>query len=270
MMIDSIHQSSLGAALRCGEQFRRRYVMGHIIPPGIAAGRGTGVHAASKANLRQKIQTRVDLSLSDIKDATRDGYVHAFESGVYLAKEDRAAKDRLLNEGLEDALRCATVYRNEVAPKLQPIAVEEKFKIDVGLPLLLAGMMDYQDLPIVGDLKTTSKKWAEGQIKQEIQPIFYSFVHEHEKGIRPKFIYHILIARRGKKGPTSEELQEQEIIPTDNAYKSLFAKLRLFCEMIKKGVFMPANPSSWWCTPKWCGYYYTCPYVGNSLPKQWI
>ena len=240
------------------------------MPPSIAGGRGTGVHKANAANLSQKIKTGKDLSLSDIKDATRDGYLNAFSNGAYIPKEDLPAKDRLLNEGLEDALRCAKIYSEEVASNIHPIAVEEPFKIDIGLPLLLSGVMDYQEKPLVGDLKTTTMKWPEGRINQEIQPTFYSFVHEKEKGVRPEFVYHILIARRGKTGPTREELQEQRLIPTDQHYQALMAKLMLFVQMLQKGVFMPANPTSWWCNKKWCGYWYTCPYVGNKLPKTWI
>lgn len=270
-MITSIHQSSLNMALRCGEQLRRRYFKNEIIPPSIAACRGTGVHAANKINLRQKIQTKSDLNMADIKDAIRDGYVEAVsKNGVFLSKEEQPAKKRLVNEGLEDALRCGELYRKEVSPKLNPLAVEEKFTVDVGLPLLLAGIIDYQEEPILGDLKTTSKTWPEGRIHQEIQPVLYSYVHEHEKKIRPRFTYHILVARRGKNGPTSEALQEQSMIPTDANYHALFAKLRMFCKIVETGTFIPANPTSWWCTEKWCGYYLTCPYVGNALPKKWI
>ena len=258
-------------ALRCGEQLRRRYFLNEIIPPSIAACRGTGVHSANKINLRQKIQTKSDLSLSDIKDATRDGYIAATQkNGVFLTREDQSAKKRLLNEGLEDALRCAKVYRELVAPKLQPIAVEEKFTIDVGLSLLLAGIMDYQEVPRIGDLKTTTKTWPENRIHQEIQPVFYSFVHEHEKKIRPEFIYHILVARRGKTGPTSEALQEQTMTATDGDYRALVAKLRMFCKIVEMGIFVPANPTSWWCSEKWCGYYLTCPYQGKVPSKKRI
>ena len=267
----AIHQSSLGMAFRCGEQFRRRYLEKEIIPPGIAAGRGTGVHAASKVNLLQKLKSQKDMPLSDIQDATRDGYVKAFKNGVYLAKEDQPAKDKLLNEGLEDALRCSKVYLEAVAPQINPIAIEEPFHIEVpGIELPLEGTMDYQEKPKVGDLKTTSMKWPEGRINGEIQPVFYCFSHESTTNIRPEFIYHILIARRGKDGPTSEELQEQKLTPTDAHYHALFAKIRMFETMLNKGVFPPANPTAWWCDPKWCGYFYTCPYVGNNLPKQWI
>ena len=52
-MIDSIHQSTANTALRCGEQFRRLYIEDERIPPGIAAGRGTGVHKANEVNLKQ-------------------------------------------------------------------------------------------------------------------------------------------------------------------------------------------------------------------------
>ena len=269
-MIGSIHQSSLGMLLRCGEQFRRRYLEGEVIPPSVAAGRGTGVHAANKANLMQKIKTKIDLPLADLQDATRDGFVHSFKNGVFIPKEDLSSKNKLLNEGLEDALRCTKVYQEKVAPSINPIGVEERFDIDIGLPLTLAGIMDYQEKPIVGDLKTTKMKWPDGRIDTEIQPTFYSFVHEKEKGIKPTFVYHILIARRGKTGPTSEELQEQRLIPTEKHYNALMAKLMLFCQILQKGVFAPASPSMYFCSPRWCGYHATCPYVGNKLPGKWV
>jgi hypothetical protein len=49
---------------RCGEQYRRRYLENEIIPPGISARIGSGVHKAAEINFRAKIQTgedRVDL-----------------------------------------------------------------------------------------------------------------------------------------------------------------------------------------------------------------
>jgi hypothetical protein len=270
-MINEIHQSSLGMAFRCGEQFRRRYIENEIIPPSVAAGRGTGVHAGNKANLRQKIVSGEDLPESDILDATRDGFVHALRNGVYLPQDEISEKNRIINNGLNDAIRCAKLYKAEVAHTIKPKAVEEPFRVDVGLPLFLGGTMDYQETPRVGDLKTAGLKWQEGRIEKEIQPVFYSYVHEKQTGVRPEFVYHILIARRGKEGnPTSTKLQEQSITCTDNHYHALFAKFRMFIKMLETGTFLPANPSSWWCSPKWCGYFQTCPYVGNSLPKKWI
>lgn len=262
-----IHQSSLNMALRCGEQYRRRYVEGHVVPPSIAAARGTGVHTANEVNLQHKIAKGQDLPLSDILDATRDGYVRTFEKAgnqVYLPRDEWAERRRLMNEGLNDALRCAAVYQKDVAPGIHPVAIEQEFRLEVpGVELPIAGRMDYQELPVIGDLKTSNKSWPVGRIDEEIQPVFYAYAHERTMGFRPDFIYHILIARRGKNGPTSTELQTQTMKPTDQHFKALFAKLQLFCKMLKTGTFMPANPTSWWCSEKWCGYWATCPYVGN-------
>ena len=264
-MIDSIHQSSLNMALRCGEQFRRRHIEDEIIPPGIAAGRGTGVHKANEVNLKQKLKTKIDLPLPDLQDAARDGYVHAFRNGVFLCKEDQPSKNILINDGLNDTIRLTKLYRDEVAPEIQSVEVERPFMIDVGLPLPFAGRIDVEEVAKVDDLKTTAKSWADGQIDKEIQPIFYSYVHEKEIGVRPEFVYHILVALK-----TKVKRQVQSITPTDAHYQALFAKAKMFCKMLDTGTFLPANPTSWWCSEKWCGYYKSCMYVGNSLPKKQV
>ena len=270
-MIQSIHQSTLNMALRCGEQFRRRYMEGEIIPPGIPAGRGTGVHKANEVNLTHKVKTKEDMPLTDLQDVARDAYVHSFRNGVYLSKEEMSEKSSLLNRGLNDTIRCTKLYLDEVAPQIKPIAIEEEFSIDVGLGLPLKGRQDYQEEPRVGDLKTTTMKWPEGRIKQEIQVPFYSYAFEYTKGMRPEFRYDVLIARSGKDGkPTSTSYQPLTHTCSDADYSALFAKLRLFIEMLKAGIFPPTSPTNWVCSPKWCGYYSTCPYVGNSLPGKEI
>lgn len=270
-MIQSIRQSTLNMAFRCGEQFRRRYLENEIVPPGIAAGRGTGLHHANKVNLRQKITTGVDLPLSDIKDAARDGFVNAFRDGVYIPKHLIAEKDRLINMGLEDSLRCAEVYLDKVAPEIQPRAVEEPFHLDVGLALPIEGTLDIERASKVDDLKTAAKKWSEGQIQKEIQPVMYSYSHEMVTGIRPLFKYHIMIARRGQDGSaTSAGYDSQEMTCKDSDYSALFAKFHVFIDMLQKGVFPPANPTAWWCSLDFCGFFSTCAYRGNGKQSRWV
>ena len=142
-MIDSIHQSTLGMWLRCGEQFSRRYLEGEIIPPGVAARRGSAFHKAAEINHRQKIVTREDLPAEDLKDAARDEFVRLVkEEGVYLTKEERPAKARLLNEGLNQAVSACEVYRKDVAPKIVPKEVERRYQDDIGVGLPLVGTVD--------------------------------------------------------------------------------------------------------------------------------
>jgi len=270
-MIDSIHQSTLSTFLRCGEQGRRRYVEGEKIPPGIAANRGTGVHAANEINLRQKIVSRTDMVLSDLQDAARDGFVHACtENGVYLPPEDLPAKKRLLNAALNDTIRCTEQYRATVAPLLQPVAVEEPFLIDIGLGLPLGGRMDSQEDDSVQDLKSTAKAWNENKIRADIQDVFYTLAHEKTRGVRPRFDYHVLIARRNKEGqPTSTDHQRFSTWPGEREYEALIAKIKVLLHMLKTGTFPPADPSHWICSILWCGFFQTCRYTSGKKVKYY-
>jgi hypothetical protein len=265
-MINSIHQSSLGTFLRCGEQFRRRYIEGERIPPGVAAGRGTGVHKANEINLNQKVITGKDLKLVDLKDAARDGFIHAFRNGIFLAKEDVPLKDKILNDNLNDCLKLTELYKKKVAPLIQPIEVERSFLIDAGLDLPLVGRMDIERHAKVDDIKTSGRKWAEGRIKKEIQPVFYSYAHEKETGIRPQFNFHILKITKG--GEIGSQIQSMRA--TDENYLALFARLNMMIHAIKSGSFIPPDPSHWICSPRWCGYHSTCVYVGNGRQSKWV
>jgi hypothetical protein len=258
--------------IRCGESYRRRYNENEKIPPGIVLGRGASLHKSNKVNLKQKIQSGKDLPLDALKDAARDEYVRTFrEGGLYLPKEDRPHKTRLLNDGLNDSLRCVEQYAEKVAPLIVPVSVEERFTVDVGLELPLIGVMDMEANDRIDDLKTSDKKWPEGKIEKEIQFVFYSFVHEYVTKKRVPFWYHILIARRGKDGkPTTSDYDFQTMTATDQMYSGLIHKVQIFLKGLKAGIFLPAEPGSWLCNERFCGYHPTCRFVGNSEQKKWF
>lgn len=264
-MINAIHQSSLSMALRCGEQFRRRYMLGEIIPPSIAAARGTSLHYANEVNLRQKVKTKKDLPLSDLKDAARDKFIRTLEKGVFLPKNQQGEKTNLLNEGLNQSIQLTSLYRREVAPEINPIEVERSFLIDIGLDLPIAGRIDHEQTAKVDDLKTTTRSWSPARIYKEIQPVFYSIAHQYEFGERPLFRYHIMVAL--KRQP-KHQLQSRTC--TDNDYHALVSRIESFLKMLQAGIFLPAEIGAWVCDPKWCGYFTTCRYVGNEPAKVWI
>jgi len=33
---------------------------------------------------------------------------------------------------------------------------------------------------------------------------------------------------------------------------------------VKKGVFHPAPIGSWWCSPRFCGYWFSCPFINSE------
>lgn len=257
-MIKEIHQSTLGMALRCGEQFRRRYIEGEIIPPGVAAIRGTSVHKANEVNLNAKIKTGKDEPLDVLLDAAEDTFYKTSADGIYLSRAEIPEKKKILEKSLTEALQLTTTYHQTVAPEIIPKHVERKFVIDAGFSMPLAGIMDIEQDGKVDDIKTSGMKWPEGRIKQEIQPTFYSFAYEHEFGQRPDFRYHILIPYK-----SGAQRQVQDFTATDMDYNVLRARIGVLEGILKTGLFVPAHPGSWWCCEKWCGYWSTCKFVGN-------
>ena len=240
-----IHQSQLNMILRCGEQFRRRYVLGHIIPPSIAAARGTGVHYANELNIRHKIIYEYDMPADDLMDAARDKYVDVLSNGVYLPKEEHSAKKRLLGEGLDQTVRLTKLYREAVAPILKPAEPEAQFKVTVpGTDLTIAGTMDLQADNRVDDLKTSTRSWPKDRIFKEIQPVLYSLAHELLTGRKPEFHYHVLVALT-----SGEKHQALSLRADQRMYKALIEKLKIAYQSVKAGIFLPANPTSWWCSP---------------------
>jgi hypothetical protein len=84
-----ISPSQMDMFFRCGEQYRRRYVLGEIVPPGVALVKGSAVHKAAEVNYRQKVETHVDLALSDLTDAAATDVTHRVAAeGLMLTPEE--------------------------------------------------------------------------------------------------------------------------------------------------------------------------------------
>lgn len=255
-MITHISNSSLGMWLRCGEQFRRRYIEGEIIPPGISARTGTAVHKASDINFSQKIITKKDMPLSDLQDAARDNYVHTVkESGVFIPKDKLSEKKKLLNDGLNSSLEATKVYREDIAPKIQPLFSEHRLEADIGLGIPLLGIIDCYD-GCLNDLKVAKKKnqtWADN----ELQASFYSVLAEKNYLNGDTFKYHFVV-------PNKTMVYEEISTKRDKKdWEVLTIYIKAFLADLKIGNFKPADRGHWVCNPLWCGYYLTCKFVGN-------
>jgi hypothetical protein len=47
---------------------------------------------------------------------------------------------------------------------------------------------------------------------------------------------------------------------SDEDYRQLLMRVDAVTAAIEAGVFLPTTPDNWRCSPKFCGYYDTCPY----------
>ena len=267
-MITSFRQSSITTWENCAEQFRRRYIEGEIIPPGLAAHIGTGVHKAAEVNHQAKITTGQDEPLDVLQDAAREGYIKAVnDKGAYFAPEDRPSAKAQANAGIDEVVSLAGLYRAEIAPEIQPALVEKWAEIWVPeLDLPITGTIDVLDQGgTLIDLKTSSKAWPADRAHHNHQATIYHKLVEAETGQPPEEIRFEVLVKGSK--PRRQTLSTDR---TEADFQALVGRLAIIYRMIVAGLFPPAQAGSWICSPRYCGYYWTCPHVPahkKILPK---
>lgn len=254
--ITSVHQSMLGMFFKCPTQFKYRYSKNIKRAPGIVAIRGTTVHKVNEVNLKQKIVTKRDLPLSDLKDAARDRFIYGIKEGVRLKKSELSQKTKLFNNVLNDTLRLTSLYHKEVAPSIDPLAVEEYFSVDIGFEIPISGTIDIRQKNKINDLKAIGMKWAEDNIKRELQVVLYCLAYEKTYKTRPLFEYDLLRVLK-----TKTDYTIQTHTPTSKDYNKLARRIAIFLKMLKRGDYPPSAHGTWWCSEDWCGYYDMCKYV---------
>lgn len=255
-----VSPAQLDLSTKCGEAYRRRYLENEKIPPGIAALQGTGVHGGAEANFRQKLETHQDLPASQIVEAA----VASFEAeqargGVALSEEEAARGATIvLGEAKDMVARMASFHAEVQAPDYQPALLEERIRIV--LPEAthdIVGVLDLLDSQHrVADFKTAAKRKNQAEVDQSVALTSYSAFAKIATGKAATEVRLDVIVKNKKLA--------RQIITSDRSgpdYRVLANRTNALLAALKSGVFVPAYPGAWWCSPRWCGYWSTCPYV---------
>jgi len=256
-----LNQSKVKMYVRCGEQYRRRYVENESIPPGIALIRGSAVHRGSQHNFDQKVDSHLDLPNAEVEEVAIETMRAKIENEGLSLNEDEMAKgkDAVVNEG-QRAVRALTgLYCDNVAPRYQPILVEKDLELDLGNGTTLTGILDtVADDGTIVDLKTMSKAPSVGQYDADIQITNYWLLYMAEFNEEPKhFAIECLIDTKIPKNHTAIQTRQKGDV---EAFVNLTQSV---AHAIEAGVAIPAygQDAAWWCSKKWCGYWATCPFV---------
>jgi hypothetical protein len=243
---------------RCGEQYRRRYLEGDVIPPGIAARVGSGVHKAVEVNYRNKMQTGEDMPLDAVQDCAAEAYGKALQEGVFISPEEVPGARLAMADGKDRAVSLATVFRRELAPDVIPALVEERITIELpGVELPIVTILDcYTKDKRLRDLKTASRKWAEEKAHSSHQPTAYREAVKEVTGEYPDGLcFDVLV---DSKTPT---IQTIAITREQSDLDILTLKFQTMIASIRAGIFHPAQPDNWCCSMKFCGYWSSCKYI---------
>lgn len=279
-----IHISHLTTLWRCGEQYRRRYVKGEIIPPGIALIVGSATHKSIEKNLQEKMITGKLLPKSVISDMVVEDLRNRFEEGINPDDEmvKELGKKKVKNIAEKQAVACSLVHREKLAPKINPIAIEDSFEFQIeNSDWKLKGTSDIEEERngkiILRDTKTANRRQQEGSADTDMQLTMYSLKVYKQRGKLPDLITKDIIIKPSIKKVLNmksiKEVKENTVVQvletkrTLEDLKPLLKRISLAIKQIKMGIFPPALENTWYCNPRWCGYYRTCPYVIKKTKK---
>lgn len=251
-----IRTSEIDTFGKCGEMYRRRYVNKEIKPPGIAMVKGTAVHKGASTNFKQKITSKKDLSEKEICAATSDAFDFTInKEGVELTKEQKGeGKAVVLGEQKDKAIKLASLYTIGIAPRYQPVAVEERLYIDLG-GCTLHGQPDFETGSSVVDLKTSGRRWGQDKADKSLQFTSYSLLYHEAHDKLPLMNYEVMVENK------TPVVQTLCTFRDERDWACLKARLENLLNAIEQGNYQPAGTGEWVCDPRWCGYYSTCEYV---------
>lgn len=252
--------SQIGMFSRCGEQYRRRYIVGDRLPPGVAAIRGTAFHEGARTNFAQKVDSHEDLPADEIV-ASAVAMFDAQSRGELALTDDEEERgiNAVLGEALDDTVRLARAHAKLQAPEYQPVLVEERISIASGVSgIALDGVIDLaDDQQRVVDLKTKAKSPNADEADKSTQLTVYSAMHLARTG-KPASTLRLDVLVALKKDVKRVVLDTQRDA-TD--YTALGHRIAAMHAAITAGNFVPAAPDSWACSRNWCGFFTSCPFV---------
>jgi hypothetical protein len=258
-MIKNLSFTQISMFMKCGEQYRRRYVQGDRVPPGVSLIKGSAVDKSVDHNLNNKIETGQLLEPEDVATIAAETVETGFVAGVLLDDEEAKIGIRKV-KGLtiDSAVLLSKLHHAKFAPVISPLRVQADWELELqGYPFGLVGKIDVIETDgTVRDTKTTAKSPSEDTAEISDQLTMYAFAMEESFERDPGRLY-CLDYLVDLKVPKTVSLKARRTQAQINAF---LLKVEAVSSAIEKGVFIPTDSSNWWCSAKWCGYFKSCKY----------
>ena len=243
-----INFSSISTWLRCGRQYKFRYIESKKEPPKIALLEGSSHHAALEMNNLHKQKRGFDLKAAVLTDKFMEELRGRIKETENLNWQEES-EDGLFERG--------TIwhkeYINKFAPAIAPDIVEEKFEKQVklnGKDLVISGVVDLGYGKKVSDYKTTSAygfNTKKKSIDHDLQMSFYSWATGRKQVGNICFV--------------KKSVPEVGALQSSRDAKQILWALSVAGEVVKAieaGIFPMTDPTSWVCQELYCGYYNIC------------
>lgn len=255
-----VSQTRLQMFQRCGEQYRRRYVEGERMPPGVSLIVGSAVDRSVNANLQEKIDTGSLKPLAEVRDIARDETARGWLFGVALSDDEVTKGVKLVRgESIDKSVRLSGMHAEKVAPKLQPTHVQRGLAVELerlGEPVSLVTIIDVQEgRKSIRDTKTTGKRPEANAAHKSLQLTIESLAVKVHDGEAPERLFLDYLVDTKSGGPDIRETARGV-----GDYAALLPRIDALLHAHRTGSFAPTNPDNWWCSERFCGFATTCRY----------
>jgi putative RecB family exonuclease len=249
--IEKLSASRLKTYWTCPMRYFYRYAEGLIIPPSSALSLGSAFHESLGFNYQQKIESRQDLKESDVLDFFSTDFDERAHETLWFPNEDKG-------EVKDSGVRIIKVYQKDVAPKVQPVAVEHQFALlmrrgQEQLAWFFEGHVDVIDEKgVIKENKTTSRTPKQANPADMLQTCAYSQGYRADTGEIEQAVEidYAVKLKSPKIVSFSRQVERSEI--------EFFNRLM---NQIVRGIeqeFWIPNRQSIMCTRRACGYWQVC------------
>ena len=244
--------------LKCGEAYRRRYVLEQPSKPTSAAAQGRSIHKAAEMLHLSMIESKV-LPVDAVVQVYADTHDVEMQDAVIMEEDQTAGsiKDAgvsMVRKYHTMAVNGGVDANNKVVEPLRPLSAERTFKVRLpvidGDAIPFVGVIDVEEEHTIVDLKTKAKAASQNDADNSLQLSLYAHVTgkpqvrldqlvRPTKTLPPRYLRTVSYRTR------NEALHAVDVVAD-------------VASDIAAGRFRKTNPENWWCTEKWCNYWADC------------
>lgn len=269
---------------RCGVQYYNRYLLGKREPPGVAMLVGRSMDVAISESLIRKADGRGLPSVEEVATMAGDAATREFDdagSDVLLNESEKERGLKLIRDAAKDrSVRMAVAYRKKVAPMVRPEIdwktgkprVQHSWELEMPDGIVLSGRSDVEEVDKgVRDSKSSAKPKPEAWVHTSLQLTAYALSrysidgHEEVPVRLDVMVDRPESANKLFPGTDPAGVEWQPLVSNRSVpdFYSYIARVKQTAKSIRAGVFMPAQPDSWLCSKKFCGFYGSCPHAAR-------
>jgi len=251
--------------LRCPRQWAFRYKEFLKIPPSGAMKQSGVFHSTAERNYRQKATTLTDLPLDEQTDFFAETWEKELTREEVVFDQQKGETATVLKD---QGVMIVKEHHARISPFVTPASadsVEEKITLSLatdkgaGVNYELVAVIDVTDTNgVIRDNKALGKTPNQKDVDRDIQLSTYALAKRFQtQKAEHGLALDIVVKNKTPKAVT---------LTTKRTRETLQIHLRDTIGHVAKAIAaeaFPANPTGWWCDPRWCGYWSRC--MGRGL-----